>query len=253
MSQLGERTRDWLLGNRSELDTPEHFFDARWLKHKAVCIGERHFDGAHRDFIAGRVKRWGAPNIGLALEIVSSQQGELTKFMETGRMPSGQWFSEQPRFQSILNAARETKTAVVAMDQEQKTIRTDSGLALSAGRVDRDAHMSNAITQLTQSKSKVLVLVGMEHAREAGMERTSPMGMKLTKTLGSAVCTICAMTPEGHGDDAFFRLMRGAFAGQKAIAFDVDRSPLAEEKIVDPGAKLFVRWADYCDGLMLFF
>jgi len=253
MTSWAERTRDWLLANRAELDTPEHFFDVAWIRHKIVCIGERHYDAPHRDFVAGRVRHWGGPNIGLALEIASSQQGEIATFMRTGIVPTGRWFSRQPAFHNVLHAARETRTQVSAVDQEQKAIRNDSGVALSFGRTDRDAHMASAVTQLTHGKSKVLVLVGMEHAKEAGPVRSPPMGATLTRAFGKAVYTICTMTPAGHGDEAFFKAMRGAFGGRKAIAFDVDRSPLADAPVVDSGAALFTTWKDYCDGLILFF
>ena len=255
---LAEKTRDWLKQNPKECYEPEHFFGIVWTRYKIVSIGERHVDAAHREFIAKMVQHWGSASIGLALEIQASHQPAINQYMQQGHgLPIDQWFTRDAKFLKILQAARLTQTHVLAMDQTQKPLpfKLAPGPMPSLRILDRDKHMADAIGLLRARTSKMLVLAGMEHTKEASFGGKPPLGVRLVKTVGSAVYTIYAMTqhPQGHASDPLFKVLQAAFGPRGAIAFDIDRSPLADAKITDSVAKRSISWKDYCDGLMLFF
>ncbi|MCP5419570.1 MAG: erythromycin esterase family protein [Gammaproteobacteria bacterium] len=256
---LAEETRDWLKRNPRELDSPDHFFGVVWVRHKVVSIGERHTESAHRDFVASRVRHWGGPHVGLALEIQAAHQDAVTTYIKQGGSLPDQWFTRNVKFRKILEAARATQTEVVAMDQTQAKPSSDPGPRLTLTRLDRDKHMANAVTQLISRKSKVLVLAGMEHSKEAGFSKNNPpMGVRLAEAVGKQIYTIYTMTQTGLAEtgqdgDELFKVLRKEFGSRGAIAFDVDRSPLAGGQITDSIAKRSISWKNYCDGLMLFF
>jgi hypothetical protein len=255
---LARQTLDWLNNNPIEIWTPDLLFDRAWVRSKIVCIGERHDDAAHRDFVARKVADWGGPQNGLALEIDASCQEAISRYINgAGVLPSDQWFSRETHYLKILAAARQTQTEVVAMDQDP--VRPASripSISPFMAPVDRNKHMADAILDLARLKSKVLILVGIEHAREASYQRERkrkkpPMGVQLVDALGDRVFTIYTMTYAGHGQETFFKVMENAFGTRNAIAFDVDRSPLGPGIITDLGQTIF--WKDYCDGITLFF
>jgi hypothetical protein len=201
------------------------------------------------------VKHWGGYNIALGLEIKEHFQAAINKYFQSGEKLPEAWFIHDPHYMGILNAARETQTEVVAIDQNQRIIRIgETPLSLEVG-LDRNKHMADSVIQLLQRKSKILLLTGMEHAREAkwgGPTKKQSMGVRLSQAVGCGVYTIMTMTQMSHGMETFFQLMKTEFGStRQSIAFDVDQSPLAHGKFVEMNQS--TSWKDYCDGLILFF
>jgi hypothetical protein len=247
---LAEKTRDWLIRNPREVFDPIPFFESVWSKSNIVTFGERHDDAAQRALVAAVVKQVGGPDVGLALEIEAKYQTDIARFIAGGGKTPGPPFAQAPIYSQIFRAARDTKTEIVAMDANQNPLKSGE-LRLGSGGVNRDQHMADAVLSMIKRKKKVLVLVGMLHAAEAGVGKVPQMGKRLVTELGDKVFTIYAMTLAGHGKERFFQVMKQAFPNREAIAFHVDKSPLGTAEFIDVGKS--VPWKDYCDGVMLFF
>ncbi len=252
---LAAETCDWLKRNPGELYTPSHFFGVAWVRHKIVTIGERHDEDAQRAFTAAMVRHWGGPQVGLALEIPAMHQRNISNYLHHGGQFKLEWFTRDPIYMRILRAARETETEVVAIDENHSFSRVSlpdgRTMSMPVGGYHRDDHMTNAVLTLVRRKSKVLILVGMMHAREAYQGKTPNLGSQLVQALGHRVYTICAMARRSF-EDPFFDAMKSAFGSRGAIAFDVDRSPLRNAQIKDVVGRS-MSWGSICDGIILFF
>lgn len=259
--RLVDETCQWLLDNPLELYTPEHFFDVKWIRYKVVVIGERHNDTHHRALVAKKIRRWGGPHVGLGLEITPKYQEAIDAYLNgSGEYPQNPRL-KQPVYRTVLEAARASKTPVVAMDSSAEpiiSVHAQTG-KLSKSHPNRDMHMARSVMDLVHTKSKVLVLVGMVHASEGrwSSKATGRMGVRLTEKLGTRCYTINTLTEKGHGDrhidqHAYYKTFKAAFGKRgDGIAFDVDRSPLAKAALTDVRGSL--PWGTYCDGLMVFF
>lgn len=284
-ADAAKRVIQWLRDNPGERFQPTLFFDRAWIKHKIVVVGERHVEGPQRDFIAERVSHWGGPLNTLALEITADHQEGMDAFLRGERAaPPDGWFARQRRFTKILMAARQARMPIVCMDKKTRRLpltrppaKVGAGgpegdrpagtgphlpepslsLPMAGGNRNdsRDDVMARALlgTAGLSGRNKALVFVGMGHAKEIREGRSANLGMQLIQSYGKAVYTIIAITALTASGDPFFRAMNRAFPHEKALAFDIDRSPLATETFVDVDRATLYAWRQVADGMMLFF
>lgn len=211
------------------------FFDDIWTENDIILLGEIHDDDVQRKFAADMLAARGGHHVGLALEIAVSQQEEVNYYIQHGTLPkdANGWWKNQPEYKKIIEAAARTGTKVIAMDSDQaqasKSIHDKNGmkLTIALGRgQDRDTHMADTVTGMTEKSeiSKVLVYVGSAHIRE-GLRGT------LGNLLGGKAYAIRMFHPENDSD--IYWLVQKSFPTEKSIGFDVDESPLAISKCGD--------------------
>ena len=181
---LAEKTRDWLIKNPREVFEPIPFFESVWSKSKIVTFGERHDDAGQRALVAAVVKQVGGADVGLALEIEAKYQDDIARFIKGGGKTPGPQFAQAPVYSQIFRAAHDTKTEIVAMDANQSPLESGE-LRMSLGGVNRDQHMADAVLSMIKRKKKVIILVGMMHAAEAGAGKIPQLGKRLVTELAT--------------------------------------------------------------------
>ena len=195
----------------------EVFFAEVWKTHKIVLLGECHDDDVQRIFAADMIAAYGGPNVGLAIEVDSSEQDEIDYYLEhrTPRKGAKGFWTELELFKRILTKAADTKTKVIAMDTHPDGIDTP----LSR----RDAHMTEQVLKLAETTSHVLVYVGGGHVRKA--ETWDNLAKCLAK-LWDVSYSIMLLSPTILDHYKLYKLIKQCFPAALSIGFDIVANPL---------------------------
>lgn len=232
--ELEKRTLDWLASNRK---TAEQYFGDVWMKSRVVLLGETHHKGVQqRRFAADMIRRYGGPEVTLALE--TRHQAAVEAYLKSrDQKVLPEWFVPG-EYTRLLDAARATGTWVNAVDTPLPSF--DPG---------RDLNMASAIEVEEELGNKVLFYGGAQHIREVRGHHGNPLGRLLSGTYGENSYAI-SMEFTDTLTNQFFSMLRQRFPKLPSIGFDVDKSPLRWRK--DPDVAKRTDLGENIDGYIYF-